>query len=230
MRLPALSRGWRLRQECKKLAWRCMSIPHSLLAKLSTNISKSEIDGFTLKFDEYRNESIPFMLKKMKDDNQVVRNNAVAVLSQIGDHRVFTQFMTFLEQELKWGSEPYLSRFVRSISRRDPETQHLMLVELEKYLEQNPLVPQFHEQKYKNFFTIIDNLRVIRNPYVLYILEKLISRRDHLLQRISKMVDFGPISCWEWIDGSQRRTMGNRRTFTSKTITSGRWQRTPKSG
>jgi hypothetical protein len=158
-----------------------MSIPHSLLAKLSTNISKSEIDGFTLKFDEYRDESIPLMLKKMKDDNQVIRNNAVAVLSQIGDHRVFTQFMTFLEQELKWDSEPYLSRFVRSISRRDPETQHLMLVELEKYLEQSPLVPQFHEQKYKNFFTIIDNLWVIRNPDVISMLEKLISRQDRLL-------------------------------------------------
>ena len=158
-----------------------MSIPYSLLEKLSTNISKSEIDGFTLKFEEYRDESIPLMLEKIKDDNQVIRNNASAVLSQIGDHRVFTQFMTFLEQELKWGSEPYLARYVRSISRRNPETQLLMLAELEKYLEQNLRVPQFHEQKYRNFLTIIDNLWIIRNPAAISILEKLISHPDRLL-------------------------------------------------
>jgi len=158
-----------------------MSIPSHLLEKLTTNISKSEIDGFTLRFEEYRDESILVMLEKIKDDNQVVRNNAAAVLSQIGDHRIFTQFMTFLEQELKWGSEPHLSRYVRSITRHDPETQRLMLAELEKYLEQNPIVPRVDEQKYKNFFTIIDNLWIIRDPYVISMLEKLILRSDQLL-------------------------------------------------
>ena len=54
-----------------------MSIPYSLLEKLSTNISKSEIDGFTLKFEEYRDESIPLMLEKIKDDNQVIRNKEI---------------------------------------------------------------------------------------------------------------------------------------------------------
>jgi hypothetical protein len=158
-----------------------MSIPNYLLDKLTTNISKSETDGFTLRFEEHRDESIPLMLEKIKDNNQVVRNNAAAVLSQIGDQRIFTQLMTYLEEELKWGAEPYLSRYVRSIARRDPETQRLMLAELEKYLEQNPLVPRVNEQKYKNFFTIIDNLWIIRNPYVISILEKLISRKDQLL-------------------------------------------------
>jgi len=158
-----------------------MSIPYHLLGKLSTNISKSEIDGFTLKFEEYRDESIPLMIEKIKDDNETVRKNAAAVLSQIGDHRIFAQLMNYWEEELKWGSEPYLSRYVRSITRRDSEAQLLMLAELEKYLEQNPLVPQFHEQSYKNFLIIIDNLWIIRNPYVISILENLISRRDQLL-------------------------------------------------
>ena len=38
---------------------------------------------------------------------------------------------------------------------------------------------------------------------------ELFSVTSTLLERISKMVDFGPISRWERTDGSQRRTMGS---------------------
>ena len=52
----------------------------------------------------------------------------------------------------------------------------------------------------------------------------------HLLERISKMVDFGRISRWERTDGSQRRTMGSGRTFTSESGTPSGWQGTSESG
>jgi hypothetical protein len=156
-----------------------MSIPSHLLKKLTTIVSESKIDGFSLGFEEYRDEGIPLMLEKIKDENQIVRDNAAAVLSQIGDHRIFSQLITYLEEA--WSSERHLARYVRSVARRDAETQRLMLAELEKYLEQNPGVPKFNERKHKNFLAIIDNLWIIRDPHVISILEKIISRQDRLL-------------------------------------------------
>src|SRR5258706_3954714 len=162
-----------------------MNIPVHLLKKLTIIISKSEIDGFSLEFEEYLDESIPLILEKIKDENQIVRNNAAAVLSQIGDHSTFTQLMTFLEQEVKWkvAIEPYISRFIRSITRRDSETQLHILGELEKYLEQDLVKSKFKldTPKYECFLSIIDNLWIIRNPHVISILEKIISRQDRLL-------------------------------------------------